>query len=525
MRKNGILLHVTSLPSPYGIGTLGKEAYEFVDFLKRTGQSIWQVLPLCPTGYGDSPYASYSTFAGNPYLIDLDTLAEDGLLEPAEYQNLDWGDDEEKVDFGRLYNERYPVLELAVNRFLENPDKEYEQFLLENQDWIEDYALFMALKDANKGKPWLEWAPEYRRYDKLKANTWKEEQKERMDYYKVMQYLFFKQWNKLRAYANKNGVEILGDLPIYVALDSVDAWSNPELFLLDKDGKPSAVAGCPPDGFSADGQLWGNPLYDWAYHKKTGYDWWIRRIEHLTNVYDILRIDHFRGFDSFYSIPYGAKTARKGEWLKGPGIDLFKAMEKKIGKRKIVAEDLGYLTESVQKLLEESGFPGMKVLEFGFDSRDAGGSTYLPYNYPKNSIAYAGTHDNDTIQGWFKAISPEDRKYAQDFMDAYNPDEYNWEMMRTVIASPSDTSILQMQDLLNLDSSARMNTPGVTGGNWVWRMKPDWHTDDMEGALAWLTKLYGRAPIVKKAKPVDEAEASAEAKEKADEEAVIDTES
>lgn len=316
MRKNGILLHVTSLPSPYGIGTLGKEAYEFVDFLKRTGQSIWQVLPLCPTGYGDSPYASYSTFAGNPYLIDLDTLAEDGLLKPAEYQNLDWGDDEEKVDFGRLYNERYSVLELAVNRFLENPDKEYEQFLLENQDWIEDYALFMALKDANKGKPWLEWAPEYRRYDKLKANTWKEEQKERMDYYKVMQYLFFKQWNKLRAYANKNGVEILGDLPIYVALDSVDAWSNPELFLLDKDGKPSAVAGCPPDGFSADGQLWGNPLYDWAYHKKTGYDWWIRRIEHLTNVYDILRIDHFRGFDSFYSIPYGAKTARKGEWLK-----------------------------------------------------------------------------------------------------------------------------------------------------------------------------------------------------------------
>lgn len=515
MRKNGILLHISSLPSPYGIGTLGKEAYDFVDFLKRSGQSVWQVLPLCPTGYGDSPYASYSTFAGNPYFIDLDLLAKDGLLNEEDYKYIDWGEKADQVDFGKMYNNRYPVLAKAVNRFLENPDAEYEMFCKKNAHWLDDYALFMALKDANEGKAWLDWDEEHRLYDAKKTAKWAQENKDRMDYYKVMQYLFFKQWDALRAYANENGVEILGDLPIYVALDSVDAWSHPELFLLDKDGRPSAVAGCPPDGFSADGQLWGNPLYDWDYHKKTGYDWWIRRIDHLTKVFDILRIDHFRGFDSFYAIPYGAKTAKKGEWLKGPGIDLFKVMEKKIGKRNIVAEDLGFLTDSVKEMLAESGFPGMKILEFAFDSRDDSGSEYLPYNYPKNSIAYAGTHDNETIQGWFHSISPEDKKYACDFMDAYNPDEYNWEMMRTVIASPSDTSILQAQDLLNLDSSARMNTPGKPSGNWTWRLTPGWLTDDIEGALTWLTKLYGRAPKPKKeeAETTESSETSAEAEQ------------
>ncbi len=498
MRKNGILLHISSLPSPYGIGTLGQSAYDFVDFLERTKQSIWQVLPLCPTGFGDSPYASYSTFAGNPYFIDLDLLAKDGLLETDEYSHMQWGDEIDRVDFGKMYNQRYPILQIAVNRFLQNPDPDYANFCTANQHWLEDYALFMALKDANGGKAWLEWDDEHRIYDPLKANAWKEENKARMDYYKVMQYLFFKQWNALRKYANEHGVEILGDLPIYVALDSVDAWSNPDLFVLDEEGKPSAVAGCPPDGFSADGQLWGNPLYDWDYHKSTGYEWWIRRIAHMTEVFDILRIDHFRGFDSYYSIPYGSENARKGQWMKGPGIDLFKVMEEKIGKKNIVAEDLGFLTDSVKEMLAESGFPGMKILEFAFDSRDGSGSEYLPYNYPKNSIAYAGTHDNDTIQGWFQAIDEQDRKYACDFMDAYNPAEYNWEMMRCVVASPSDTSILQAQDLLNLDSSARMNTPGKAQGNWTWRLRPDWLTDDIEGGLTYLTKLYGRAPQPKK---------------------------
>lgn len=499
---------------------MGKAAYDFVDFLKRTGQQIWQVLPLNPTGYGDSPYASYSSFAGNPYLIDLDMLAEDGLLLPEEYENLEWFEEPDRVDFGKQYNQRYTVLDKAVKRFLKKPDTEYAEFAEDNAGWLEDYALFMALKDANNGKPWLEWDEKYRQYDPLKANEWKEEHKERMDYYKVLQYLFFKQWNALRKYANKEGIEIMGDLPIYVSADSVDAWSNPELFVLDKDGKPSLVAGCPPDGFSADGQLWGNPIYDWNYHKESGYDWWAKRIDHTTNMFDILRIDHFRGFDSYYAIPYGAKTARNGNWMKGPGLELFTTLEEKLGKRNIVAEDLGYLTDSVKQLLEDTGFPGMKILEFAFDSRDDSGSEYLPYNYPKNSIAYAGTHDNDTIRGWFESISDEDRKYAQDFMDAYNPDEYNWEMIRTVMASPADTAIVQAQDLLNLDSSARMNTPGKVGGNWTWRLLPNWNSDDIEGALKWLTSLYGRAP--KKPKKAD-LSAAPDTDEIA-EEAVIDTE-
>lgn len=493
-------MHVSSLPSNYGIGTLGQAAYDFVDDLKDAKQAAWQILPVCPTGYGDSPYASYSTFAGNPYFIDLDILAKDGLLQPEEFVDIDWSDSDDQVNYGKIYENRFDVLQKAVDRFLENPDAEYEEFLKENKNWLDDYALFMALKDVNDGKPWLEWDEKYRRYDAKKAEEWKKEFKDQVNFWEVVQYFFFKQWKELRKYANENGVEIIGDLPIYVALDSVDAWSHPELFLLDEDGKPTDVAGCPPDGFSEDGQLWGNPLYDWDYHKKTGYEWWINRIDHLTKLYDVLRIDHFRGFDSFYAIPYGSKNARIGEWRKGPGVDLFNVMEEKIGKKNIIAEDLGYLTDSVRQLLAETGFPGMKILEFGFDSRDGGGSEYLPYNYPKNSYAYAGTHDNDTINGWFETISEGDRKYAEDFLGAWDPMTRNWEMMKAVIASPSDTSIVQMQDVLNLDSSARMNTPGIAGGNWTWRMKKGAFSDEDKEKLAWLTKLYGRdVPAQKKA--------------------------
>ncbi len=511
MRKNGVLLSVTSLPSPYGIGTLGKAAYDFIDFLKRTDQSVWQILPLGPTGYGDSPYQSYSTFAGNPYMIDLDLLAEEGLLLPEEFRDLKWFDQEDQVDYGRQYEQRFPILEKAAERFLKNPPKDFEQFQKDNYDWLEDYALFMALKDAQGGKPWKEWDPEYRRYDLKKIPAWKKENKARMDYYKVLQYLFFKQWNDIRKYAAKNGIEILGDLPIYVAPDSVDAWSNPQLFRLDENGMPSVVAGCPPDGFSADGQLWGNPIYDWDNHRRSNYAWWINRIDRLTQMMDILRIDHFRGFDSYYEIPADATTAKNGVWKTGPGIELFKTMEKQIGKKNIVAEDLGYLTDSVKQLLAETGYPGMMVLEFAFDSRDGSGSEYLPYNYPKNSVAYAGTHDNDTIRGWFDTISPEDKEYACQFMDAWNPEEYNWEMMRTVVASPSDLAVLQMQDLLNLDSSARMNTPGKLGGNWIWRLKPDYDNQEMESGLKYITDLYGRAP--RKKKTEDEVSEAAEATE------------
>lgn len=491
-------MHISSLPSDYGIGTLGKAAYDFVDDLKETGQSIWQILPVCPTGYGDSPYASYSTFAGNPYFIDLDMLKDDGLLKEEEYKDIDWGDNEEAVDYGKIYNNRFKVLDKAVERFLENPTQEYAQFCFDEQDWLEDFALFMALKEANGGKPWLEWDDEHRQYDPLKANHWKEVYQDRVEYFRVLQYLFYKQWKQLRKYANDNGVEIVGDLPIYVSLDSVDAWSHPELFALDEDGRPSMVAGCPPDGFSADGQLWGNPLYNWEYHQKTDFAWWINRIDHLIKMYNILRIDHFRGFDSYYAIPAKADSAREGQWLKGPGIELFKAMERKIGPQKIIAEDLGFLTPSVRELLKETGYPGMKILEFGFDSRDGSGSEYLPYNYPQNSYAYAGTHDNDTIQGWFKAIDEADAAYARNYMQAYNPETYNWDMMREVVASPSDTAIVQMQDLLNLDSSARMNTPGKPFGNWTWRMKKNAFDRDMKAGLLYMTKLYGRYPQPKK---------------------------
>jgi 4-alpha-glucanotransferase len=504
MRKNGVLMHISSLPSDYGIGTLGKEAYNFVDSLARTGQSYWQILPVCPTGFGDSPYASYSTFAGNPYFIDLDLLEEDGLLKKEEYANLNWGENPEQVDFGLLYNQRYPVLEKAAERLQENLPADYEKFVEDNAYWLDDYALFMALKDFHSGKNWLEWDKPYGKYDAKKAKEWAKEHKDRVDYYKSLQYLFYKQWHDLRKYANENGVEIIGDLPIYVALDSVDAWSHPELFALDKDGKPAEVAGCPPDGFSADGQLWGNPLYDWDYHKKTDFAWWISRIKHLTNLYNVLRIDHFRGFDSYYAIPYGAENARKGEWKKGPGKALFETMEKTIGTQNIIAEDLGYLTDSVRDLLASTGFPGMKILQFGFDSRDGSGAEYLPYNYPKNSFAYAGTHDNATIKGWFEEMDEQDSKYAQEYMRAYYPESRAWDVMRTVVASPSDTSILQMQDLLSLGNESRMNTPGKAGGNWTWRMKKGAFDKGVEDGLYYLTKLYGR--IVPKKEEPEEAD-------------------
>lgn len=494
MRKNGVLMHITSLPSPYGIGTLGKEAYEFVDFLKKANQSYWQILPVGPTSYGDSPYSAYSTFAGNPYMIDLDLLAEEGLLEPGDYQDLVWESEPGKVDFGLLYNTRFNVLKKAADKFLAHPAADYEDFLKANADWLDDYALFMALKDANNGASWQEWPAEMKGYSAEKAAKWAQEYKERIDYYKALQYFFAKQWQDLRKYANENGVEIIGDLPIYVALDSVDAWSHPELFQFDENCQPTDVAGCPPDAFSADGQLWGNPLYKWDYHKETGYAWWIKRMEHLANLFNILRIDHFRGFDSYYAIPYGDKNARRGEWRQGPGIALFNAMKEKIGEKPIVVEDLGYLTPSVKQLLADTGYPGMKVLQFAFDSRDASSSDYLPYKYPTNSIVYTGTHDNDTIQGWYVTANPEDVALAKDYMQSWNPEFYHWDMIRTMLASASDTAIVTAQDLLGLGSEARMNIPSTMGGNWQWRALPGQLNDAIADKLGHMTKLYGRAP-------------------------------
>ena len=386
-------MHLSSLASPYGIGTMGKEAREFVDFLCESGQSYWQLLPIGPTSYGDSPYQSYSTFAGNPYFIDLDELQQKGWLEKEDYKNIVWGNDEERVDYGILYQERFQVLKKAAERFLKCPPSDFAFFCEENEFWLQDYANFMEQKS-------------------LDARYWK-----------VIQYFFFEQWYALKKYANGRGISIIGDLPIYVSLDSVEVWAQPELFQLDENGVPKAVAGCPPDGFSEDGQLWGNPLYDWVYMERDGYQWWIRRIQYLCHMYDVLRIDHFRAFAGYYAIPYGNTTAQKGCWREGPGMKLFTAVEKAIGKQPIIAEDLGHITEDVRMLLKESGFPGMKVLQFAFDQRDGSGAEYLPHNYEAHCVAYTGTHDNDTILGWFHEANQKDISYAKAYLQNVNDEE------------------------------------------------------------------------------------------------------
>lgn len=464
MRKSGILMHLSSLSSPYGIGTMGKVAYEFVDFLKAGGQSYWQLLPICPTGYGDSPYQSYSTFAGNPYFIDLDELAEMGLLERADYETIDWGREPDKVDYGVLYQKRYPILHKAAKNFLQDPPKDFWKFCEGNEWWLSDYALFMARKEIRSDT--REW--------------------------KALQYLFFQQWNALKAYANQNGISIIGDLPIYVSLDSADVWAHPELFQLDEKKVPREVAGVPPDGFSADGQVWGNPLFDWDYMEKTNFKWWIQRIDYLCKVYDVLRIDHFRGFDSYFAIPYGDATARNGRWRKGPGMKLFEAVERAIGRQPIIAEDLGYLTESVKKLLKDSGFPGMKVLEFAFDSRDDSGSEYLPYNYIPNCVAYTGTHDNDTILGWFGDADPKDASYCKEYLNIFDDEELNWSMMSALWGSVANLTIVQAQDILGLGSEARMNRPATVGSNWQWRAKEGAFTEELARKLRRKMNIYGR---------------------------------
>lgn len=485
-------MHLSSLPSPYGIGTMGKEARKFVDFLQASGQSCWQLLPVCPTSYGDSPYQSYSTFAGNPYFIDLDYLEEMGLLAKSDYEAIDWESAPDKVNYGVLYQKRYPVLRKAAERFLQNPSEDFEGFCSENAAWLSDFALFMALKDVHGGAQWSEWKAPLRNRDAEALKAAESEQKDNVLFWKVLQYLFFKQWAELKAYANERGISIIGDLPIYVSLDSVDAWAHPELFQLDENKVPKEVAGCPPDGFSADGQLWGNPLYDWGYMEADHFTWWIHRIEYLCKVYDTLRIDHFRAFDSYYAIPYGETTARNGRWKQGPGMKLFDEVERAIGRQPIIAEDLGYLTDSVRKLLKDSGFPGMKVLEFAFDSRDFSGNEYLPHNYIPNCVAYAGTHDNDTILGWFADADPEDTAYCKEYLDISDGDELNWSMMSSLWRSVAELTIVQAQDLLGLGSEARMNAPSTVGSNWCWRAVSGVFTDELAEKMRRKMRIYGR---------------------------------
>lgn len=489
MRESGVLMHITSLPGPYGVGTMGKQAYAFADFLKKAGQSKWQVLPLTPTGFGDSPYQSCSAFAGNPYLIDLEMLVEEGLLEKAEPEAVCWSKQEDWVDFGSLYENRNNVLRLAYDRF--QKDEDLEKFSESNCDWLPDFALFMALKDAHGGKPWYTWEEKLKHRDP--DALWKARRalKEPIRFYCFVQYLFYKQWEALRSYAHAAGVEIIGDVPIYVPMDSADVWSNPELFALDEKLDPIAVAGCPPDAFSEDGQLWGNPLYRWDVHKQDGYSWWLRRMRAAASWYDVIRIDHFRGFESYWEVPYGAPTARSGKWAKGPGLDFIRALQKALPQVRMIAEDLGVITPEVKALKEAFGFPGMKVLQFAFDSEEP--SDYLPHNCTVDSICYTGTHDNMTAAQWLQTAPEKTRRYAVRYMRLEEQEGFAWGMIRTAMATVSGLCIAQMQDYLELDGAARMNFPGTNSGdNWTWRAAPGFMTDALAERIRSLTGLYGR---------------------------------
>jgi 4-alpha-glucanotransferase len=505
-RKCGVLLPISSLSSPYGIGCFSEEAYRFVDFLEKAGQSYWQILPLGQTGYGDSPYQSVSTFAGNPYFIDLCQLIEKGYLSKEEVDARDFGSDSMYVDYEKQYQNRYELLRIAYQRspysdlgekkLSEAELKErqnFQDFIIQNRFWLEDYALYCAIKEANEKKSYAEWQDKLRLRNTRALHQIGEKLAEEIRFYQFLQYLFEEQYMKLKKYANEKGIEIIGDMPIYVAEDSADVWSHPELFDLDKDLKPHAVAGCPPDGFSPTGQLWGNPLYDWDYHKKTGYKWWISRIEHAFHLYDVVRIDHFRGFDAYYTIPYGNETAEKGSWMDGPGYALFETVEKALGKRKIIAEDLGFLTDSVYELVEKTGYPGMKVLQFAFDESES--SEYLPYQYPRNCVVYTGTHDNETLYGWYSHTNGHEREFVNNYAMIGHEMGACWQMIRCIFGSVADTAIVPLQDYLNLDNHARINQPSTLGGqNWKWRMNKGQMSDELARDMQILARTYGRAP-------------------------------
>ena len=493
MRASGILLPVSSLPGPYGIGCFSAAARAFVDWLAAAGQTMWQILPLGPTSYGDSPYQSFSTFAGNPYFIDPDTLAAAGLLTAAECAAADCAAAPDDIDYGLLYQKRRGLLRRAFARWRAGGGEQtpaYGAFLRANAAWLDDYALFTAIKAAQGGAPWDAWPDPLRLRAPAALAEARRTLAEDCAFERFIQFEFDAQWRALKAYANGKGVRIVGDIPIYVAFDSADTWANPALFQLDADRRPTGVAGVPPDGFSATGQLWGNPLYDWDAMKKTGYAWWVRRIRHTCRIYDVVRIDHFRGFAGYYAIPYGSPDARGGRWRTGPGMDLFRTIEKELGRQNIIAEDLGYLTPDVYALLADVGYPGMKVLEFAFDSPDGGG--YLPHSYPRSCVAYTGTHDNEPVNGWFENASPIARQRAVDYFHLTLGEGYHWGMVRGIWSSVADLAVAQAQDILGLGLSSRMNTPSTLGGNWCWRARPGAFSLWLAEKLRHMTEIYGR---------------------------------
>ncbi len=489
-RGAGILMPISSLPSPYGIGSIGKQAYEFVDFIAAAKQTYWQILPIGPTGYGDSPYQSFSAFANNPYFIDLDMLCAEKLLTKAEIKKVDFGSDETAIDYFKLYKNRKPLLKKAVARF-SLKTKGYTDFVKKNKAWLKDYALFMALKEENGMVSFTQWDEPVRTRAKSAVKAAEKRLADEVVFWQVVQYFFYVQWKKLKSYANKKGIQIIGDIPIYVSPDSSDLWANPQLFQVDKKGMPTEVAGCPPDAFSDDGQFWGNPLYDWDYHSATDYEWWVQRMQYALTVYDVVRIDHFRGFEGYFAIKATATTAKKGRWRIGPGASFINAIKAKMPNAQIIAEDLGFLTQGVYDLLHLSGYPGMKVLQFAFDSRDE--SEYLPHNYEKNSVVYTGTHDNTTTCDWELSAPEADVEFCKKYLDIKPGDDFTRACVRSAMGSVADVCIIPMADWLALGKQARINTPSTLGGNWLWRIAKNKASAALAAEIADITAMYGRA--------------------------------
>ena len=490
------MLPVFSLPGKYGIGGFSKESLKFIDFLHGSGQKYWQILPLGPTSYGDSPYQAFSTFALNPYFIDPDTLGKKGLVSRGELNEIEWTGKKDDIDYSWLYETRFVFLKKAFSRFKKTPCEGYEEFKKKNEDWVYDYALFMALKDKFGGVSFYEWPEDIRKREPGSLERYRTELLNETEFYIFLQYEAYSEWLSVKHYANERGIKIIGDIPIYVSSDSSDVWTGPELFRMDEEGRPARVAGCPPDGFSADGQLWGNPLYNWDYHKGTGYKWWCRRMEKCSEIADVVRIDHFRGFDEYYSIPAGDATARYGRWEKGPGLELFEAIKGQLGELEIIAEDLGFITDSVRRLVKCTGYPNMKVLEFAFDSRDeAGPSEYLPYSYDKNCVVYTGTHDNETLKGWLSSVKPEEVRMVRRYTNLLRGtrDELVTALIRAAESSTARLAIIPFQDWLKLGNEARINHPSTLGGNWRFRLKGGEFKADLKREIKEITTIYGRS--------------------------------
>ena len=493
-RSSGVLMHITSLPGQFGIGTFGKSAYEFVDFLEETKQTYWQILPLTTTSYGDSPYQSFSAVAGNLNLIDFSLLKEDGLLEESDYVKVNFGENPEKVDYALLFEARRPILEKAVANTSKNSEvlAEIEKFEAENSSWLADYAEYMAIKESFGYKSFIHWDEDIKKGEETAREKYRTELQDSIRYYTVTQYFFFKQWLALKEYANEKGIKIIGDMPIYVSADSVEMWTMPELFKVDANNEPLYVAGCPADDFSPTGQLWGNPIYDWEKHKEQGFSWWIYRVQESFKIYDVLRIDHFKGFSDFWQIDKDAENAVNGTWEAGPGIELFQKIKEQLGDLPIVAENLGFIDAKAEKLLDDSGYPGMKILQFAFPGED---NLDRPHHYTQNSVAYTGTHDNDVVNGWYEKLSESERELVSEYLNRRDDEKITEAMIRGIYSSVSDYAIVTMQDLLDKDATSRMNVPSTVGGNWEWRMLAEDLTEERKEFLRNITVRYSRERV------------------------------